>query len=351
MKNLKKIKSLVIVVSLSLICSLSFAQNDADPAITSFSFALSPVTLGSNTTLTLSFLNNGFTSSIAAGSFGINISLPTSLEYVAFPQTTAAISGSFASKFNFTYNAATNNFFGISNAAIAPGDGGEIVVTVKGMISVLSRISTANIQRLNPAAYPNENTNNNNLTAAMGVNPGGPLPISLLEFTAAKQNKVVDLNWQTSTEQNSSHFDVEFSRDGSKFENIGQVNAAGFSNTVRNYALIHSTPINGVNYYRLKLVDADGSYKYSEVRTVKFSNTKAISIMPNPTADLVYITSNEGGVLQSVALYSASGKLLKFANNFVLGKSIDLSTYTSGVYILKLMDKEGNTEVLKVIRK
>lgn len=196
-----------------------------------------------------------------------------------------------------------------------------------------------------------DNPANNFAQIATYTIQGGVLPITLLDFTATKQNKVVDLNWQTSTEQNSSYFDVEFSRDGNKFESIGKVNAAGNSNTVKNYSLIHTSPVNGVNYYRLKLIDANGSFRYSAVRTVKFSTTASINIMPNPTADRVYITSNEGGILQSVGLYAVNGKLLQQVNNFVLGKNIDLSTYAPSVYILKLTDKDGNTEVIKVVRK
>ena len=179
----------------------------------------------------------------------------------------------------------------------------------------------------------------------------GLLPISLNDFTASKQNKVIDLNWQTSIEQNSSYFDVEFSRDGGNFESIGRVKATGSSTTLKNYSLKHLSPVNGLNYYRLKLVDVDGSFKYSAVRTVKFSNSISIAIMPNPTADKVYLTSNEGGTLQSVDLYTISGKLLQHVNNFTLGKSIDLSTYSPSVYILKLIDKNGSTEVIKVVRK
>ena len=179
---------------------------------------------------------------------------------------------------------------------------------------------------------------------------GGPLPITLSNFTAVKQNKVVALNWQTSSEQNSSHFEVEFSREGNKFDNIGRVTAAGNSSLEKRYSSVHLSPVNGINYYRLKLVDADGSFKYSDVRTVKFSNTTSVTIMPNPTTDRVFITSNDGGMLQSVGLYDVNGKFLKQINNFALGNSIDLSVYAPSIYILKLIDKQGNTEVIKVVR-
>ena len=180
---------------------------------------------------------------------------------------------------------------------------------------------------------------------------GAPTPVSLIDFSATKQNKIVDIDWQTSNEQNSKYFDVEFSRDGGKFESIGKVNAAGSSTTLKNYSFKHLSPVNGLNYYRLKMVDVDASSKYSAVRTVKFSNLASIAVMPNPTADRVYITSKEAGVLQSVGLYSMTGKLLQQLTNFTLGKSIDLSTYAPSVYILKLIDKDGTTEVLKVVRK
>ena len=183
------------------------------------------------------------------------------------------------------------------------------------------------------------------------VTEGGTLPIRLHDFTASKQNKSVDLNWQTFNEQNSSHFDVEFSRDGGKFESIGKVKASVSSTTLKNYSLKHLSPVNGLNYYRLKMVDIDASSKYSAVRTVKFSKLTSIAVMPNPTTDRVYITSNEGGILQSVGLYTMSGKLLQQINNFTLGKSIDLSTYSPSVYILKLIDKNGSTEVIKIERK
>ena len=201
-------------------------------------------------------------------------------------------------------------------------------------------------------AAPNSSSNNNASIATYTEAPsGGPLPISLLDFTATKQVKVVDLNWQTSNEQNSSYFDVEFSKDGSEFKSIGKVNAAGNSSTTKNYTLVHQSPVNGVNYYRLKLVDVDGTFKYSKVLTVKFTGTKSFKIMPNPTADRVYITSNEGGVLQSVGLYSIDGKLLQQVTNFNLGKSIELSNYTPSIYILRLIDKDGTTEVIRVVKK
>jgi hypothetical protein len=260
------------------------------------------------------------------------------------------MTGSFLSKFNWTYSAANRNYFGINNQPIPAGDGGTVVITVKGFVPVSSRISVANIQRLNPSAYPNENTTNNNLTAALGVTPGGPLPITLLSFNAVKQNKSVYLSWETATEANSSHFDVQTSRNGTAWESIGTVNAAGNSNTTQRYSFIHQSPVKGINYYRIKLVDLDAKFEYSLTRTVSFSSDNNITVMPNPTVDKVFITSNNSGTLSTVAVYSTGGKLMQRINNFSFGSSIDMSSYAPGIYLLKMTDKENNTEVVRVVK-
>ncbi len=344
------IKTIIVALCLGANINSSFAQNDADPAITSFSFANGQINVNQLTTLTVFFTNNGFTTSIATGSVGLNISLPTSADYTASPETLVALSGNYLTKFNWTYDTTNKNFFGVSNQPIAPGDGGTITITVKGNRPVTSRISVANIIRLNPGAYPNENTSNNNLTAALSVAAGGPLPIKLLSFNASKQNKSVNLTWETATEINSSHFDVQTSMNGTDWTSIGIVNAAGNSNTNKQYSLLHATPVKGINYYRLKQFDINAKFEYSLIRTVSFSTAGSISIMPNPTIDKVFITSGDNGTLQSVSLYSAEGKLLQHINNFKFGNSIDMTSYAPGIYMLKMVDKDGKVEVTRVLK-
>lgn len=350
MKKILVIKTIIIALCLGAIISPAKAQNDADPAITSFSFGASPVVVSNNTSLTVFFTNNGFTTSVAAGSVGLNLSIPTSGEYKAFPESAATLSGTFASKFNWNYNSVTKTFIGVSNQAIAPGDGGTVIVTVKGYTPVTSRNSVANIIRYNPGAYPNENINNNNLTAALGVVPGSPQPVKLLSFTATKQGKVVNLNWITTSEINSSHFDVEYSRNSTSWQTIGTVSAAGNSSTQKSYSLIHNAPAAGVNYYRLKQVDLDAKFENSLIRTVTFITANTINIFPNPTVDQLFISTNSGGILQSVSLFGDDGKQMLHINNFQLGNSIDMRSYGPGLYMLKIVDKDGKTEIMKVVK-
>lgn len=350
MKKLLVIKTIIIALCLGAMISPATAQNDADPAITSFSFAASPIVVGNNTTLTVFFTNNGFTTAIAAGSVGLNVSIPTSGEYKAFPEAASALSGTFAGKFNWSYNAVTKTFIGVSNQAIAPGDGGTIIATVRGYIPVASRISVANIIRYNPGAYPNENTNNNNLTASLGVVPGSPQPVKLLYFTATKQAKVVNLNWTTTSEINSRHFDIQYSKDGSSWQSIGIVAAAGNSSIEKSYSFVHTTPVAGVNYYRLKQVDLDAKFENSLIRTATFRTSSDIYVFPNPTTDKVVINSDLGGKVQSVTVFANDGRQMIQVNNFSFGNSIDMRNYGPGVYMLKIVDKNGNVELLKVVK-
>jgi hypothetical protein len=350
MKKVLVIKTFLIALCLGAIVNTSLAQNDADPALTSFSFAASPIVIGHTTTLTTFFVNNGFTTAIASGSVGLKLSLPTSGEYLANPETTAALSGTFVSKFTWTYNTSTKSFFGTSNQAIAPGDGGTIIVNVKGFVAVASAISIANIQRLNPAAYPNENVNNNNLTAALAVTPGGPTPVLLLNFNATKQISTVQLSWQTSSEVNSNYFDVQYSRDGNSWSSIGIVAAAGNSSTQKSYSLLHTSPKAGFNYYRLKQVDIGGDYVNSDTRVVEYTGGTKITISPNPVMDKLYITSNASTTFETISVFTSDGTQLQHYYKFVAGNSIDMSRYPAGSYMIKLTDSQGNTEIRSVVK-
>ena len=328
--------------------------NSADPAITSMSFATDPVQEGGTTTLTVFFINNGFgaNSTIPAGKVGINISLPTSIEYIAFPENASNVTGTIANKFTWSYDISTRNFFGITNQSLPAGNSGTIVITVKGNIATMTpRISNANIQRIDPSFYPNENTLNNILNASLAVAPGGVVSVGLLDFNAtAKDNRTVTTDWQTSSELNTKNFEVEFSTDGLKFSTIGTVTAAGNSSTPRSYNFIHTKPINGINYYRLKQFDLDGSFKYSVIRKVKFGSASLIYAMPNPTHDRVTIISGAGGKVESVGIYTADGRKMQQINNYTYGSNIDMSRFAPATYMIRITDKDGATEILKVVK-
>ena len=94
--------------------------------------------------------------------------------------------------------------------------------------------------------------------------PQGPLPVTFLSFNAKKLTETAAvLNWKTSQEQNSSYFQVERSNDALHYFNIGRVAASGNSTTAIDYYFTDTKPAAGINYYRLKQVDIDGKFEYS----------------------------------------------------------------------------------------
>jgi hypothetical protein len=114
-----------------------------------------------------------------------------------------------------------------------------------------------------------------------------PLPVELAQFTATTSGlAAVRLTWATASEKNSAVFEVERSADGRTFARIGTVAAAGSNSSARSYALLDTKLPTGAAtlYYRLKQVDADGTFSYSPVRTVTLTGAAAgLALYPNPT--------------------------------------------------------------------
>ena len=183
-------------------------------------------------------------------------------------------------------------------------------------------------------------------------NIDNPLPIELLSFDAqAKDNYTVDLSWITASEQNNDFFTVERSQFGKQWEEVGIVKGAGNSNQILRYALTDTKPYMGISYYRLKQTDYNGSFSYSEIRSVNFkSQTPDITLYPNPTTDFVFIKnishkmqytlSNMMGEIVSKGYFEADTKLY-------------LEQLPSGVYNLRLTDANNansNTTIFKIIK-
>lgn len=109
------------------------------------------------------------------------------------------------------------------------------------------------------------------------------LPVDLAYFKAKKEEENVILTWETKAEENSDFFIVEHSEDNQNWGSIGERAAADNSTQTIDYQMLHKNPSIGKNYYRLQMVDRDGSFSYSEIRTVDFKKGQNIlAIYPNP---------------------------------------------------------------------
>ena len=148
---------------------------------------------------------------------------------------------------------------------------------------------------------------------------GSPLPVTFEDIYGLKLDNTIEINWQTSTELNTSHFIIQHSTDGSSFTNIGSVNAIG--NGANGYSFTDNSPTNGINYYRLKSADKDGTSNYSKIVSVQFTvNNNKLLVFPNPAKNkvtimgdhiaLIQIIDNLGGLVKTQILKDATNPTL-----------------------------------------
>ncbi len=171
---------------------------------------------------------------------------------------------------------------------------------------------------------------------------GEILPLNLISFRTFIINELPRLYWQTANEINTSHFTVEHSIDGINFIGIGNVNAAINSNTQKSYEFNHINPVKGLNYYRLKMVDQDGLFTYSQIEKIKLDGDKKITISPNPAKDNIVIEHNIGK-RSTIKLIDMLGRVLKSisVNNNTSQTILNVATLPSGVY--KIIWSDGIT--------
>jgi hypothetical protein len=175
------------------------------------------------------------------------------------------------------------------------------------------------------------------------------LPVRFSGFTAAINDCKAQLNFTTATEQNSNHFEVEWSVDGLNWRNIESIPAKGNSNTTQVYKSVHSNPATGSNFYRIKQIDNDGRITYSNVVIVKSScNDVRITVLPNPFANQVTVSGITNN--STIKLFDAKGKLIKAVNNAIITSSINTESLATGNYYLLIVDKSGNSKTISLVK-
>lgn len=169
------------------------------------------------------------------------------------------------------------------------------------------------------------------------------LPIELLSFDAMVSGPAVDLHWSTAHEQNNARFVVERAGDDNVFGEIGDVAAAGNSQTTTHYGFTDRAPLPGLNHYRLRQVDDDGHWEHSPVRTVMMGNDASnVHLFPNPGNDELEILMASGGAVGRVQLLDATGRSVLDAP--MSGDRLVLHTdaLPSGIYAVRLTSVHGS---------
>jgi|CXWL01.1.fsa_nt_gi hypothetical protein len=170
---------------------------------------------------------------------------------------------------------------------------------------------------------------------------GITLPVDGVEIKARRQGTNVLVGWSTQSEQNSARFDVERSIDGINFTRIGQVQAAGYSTSLRNYRFTDFNVTKSMLFYRLKMVDADGSYKLSTIRVVAKTDAdmQGFLLYPNPAISNVTIVLNEvASEDMQLQVTNQMGQIVR-TTRLIKGTqliNLDISKLPKGIYVVRL---------------
>lgn len=179
----------------------------------------------------------------------------------------------------------------------------------------------------------------------------GPLPVNLSSFDGAVENCAVKLRWKSQSEIDLKEYQVEHSINGTDFTVIGNVNATNNS-IATNYDFMHAISIFGKGFYRLKMVDLNGQYKYSNTLVFHLKCTgNSTLIYPNPVKNILNISiqNPDSRFSTQATLYDAKGrqmigKIIKNGSN-----QIDVKKLSAGLYYLVIAD-EGNNKTFKIVK-
>lgn len=178
------------------------------------------------------------------------------------------------------------------------------------------------------------------------------LPVTLINFTARRENKVAVLKWSTAGEQNSKGFEIEKSLDGRNWTRLGFVASQainGNSTEQLIYSFADKVPLWQGGMYRLKQMDYDGAIEYSSIATISAIQKPEINIYPNPTNSHFYIEGLSGS--EMVSVYDAAGRKI-VDRKAVTGNVIQLSSedWSAGLYHISIITAEGKAVSYQMIK-
>lgn len=174
------------------------------------------------------------------------------------------------------------------------------------------------------------------------------LPVTLTHFNVQKENSGALISWQTTSETRSDRFEVEHSQNGKAWNRIAVLNAKGESEAVLSYQFTHLNPVNGDNYYRLKMVDTDGSFTHSKIAQINFYLDFNVSIYPNPAVGTIHLKVTDWAKVKGVQMLTSQGKIL-YSSGSMPQKEISTKAFKLGLYFIKMTFNDGTETTRKIV--
>jgi hypothetical protein len=172
-----------------------------------------------------------------------------------------------------------------------------------------------------------------------------PLPVQLSAFSVNPDRKVVNVSWSTAQEINNKQFEVERSKDLTDWISVGSVEGRGTTKLAQNYEFTDRSPDKGINYYRLKQIDSDGTFTYTRVKSAVIELNPDLALMPNPATEYLRI----GGIAEpcNVEILDARGQVV-LEKRITSSTDLGLNKLVKGVYFVRITDSIS-TKVSKIL--
>lgn len=183
----------------------------------------------------------------------------------------------------------------------------------------------------------------NNYIATFDITPA--LPLQLLQFTGKRNASSNLLQWTTAQEENFSHFNVQRATDGIAFSTIGKVAGKGNSQLQMLYTFSDKTTAGKEHFYRLQMMDYDGSFSFSKVIRMAANGAQknSISLLQNPVKHELTLQQLEPG--QQVLIVDASGRLIHQQTTTSTQLRIPVHQWHAGVYHIKVVHPQGQSHI------
>ncbi|MCF0073053.1 choice-of-anchor D domain-containing protein [Dyadobacter sp. CY261] len=162
-----------------------------------------------------------------------------------------------------------------------------------------------------------------------------PMPVNLVSFNARLAGSIVRLDWHTTSETDNAGFYIERSMNGFTWEDIGFVDGNATTSQSNDYAFRDEKPTPGLNYYRLRQVDFDGTFEHSRTQAVKFADPHHEVIVWADATRQAFIKT--GAVIREVTVYDLSGRILMVSK----GPKLNLSSVASGIVLVRVKTDGG----------
>jgi Secretion system C-terminal sorting domain len=190
--------------------------------------------------------------------------------------------------------------------------------------------------------------NNTDLNFEISLVPFVALPVQLLSFDGEYVADQIALSWKTTNEVDFQHFEVEHRINETPFKQIGIVKNSNKDKGGK-YQFFHNYPSKGVNYYRLKQVDNNGSFTYSQIISVSSLSKCPFTVYPNPSSDKIYFNSSCTDI-KNLKIYNINGQIVYSGMNINDSGNIDVSKLPKGIYFVEADTQLSGGQFTKFIK-